>query len=80
MGVAMPRPRVPRRRALRDSGGPPRAAPGVGTAPPPAPPPPRRAGATRKPGKLESWEAVLDLERLTAAGRGGDHASSRKDK
>jgi len=27
----------------------------------------------------ETWEA-LDLERLTAAGRGGDQASSRKDR
>jgi hypothetical protein len=37
------------------------------------------ADATRKPAKLESWEAALDLERLTAAGRSGDQASPRKD-
>ena len=69
IGVAMPRPRVPRRRALRDSGGPPRAAPGS------APRPPVTTSAAARRFNSKTWEAgilggVLDLERLAAAGRG----------
>ena len=73
MGVAMPRPRVPPPGAHSGADrGPQRCCATVRRRAPRHPLP-------RKLGKLESWDAALVLERLTAAGRSGDQASPRRD-